>query len=65
MLLPKLDSALSDSVAVVRLTAVQLVPYLGADASPLLARVTELTKDREPAVQHAAQQVLEHFAPKP
>ena len=65
VLLPKLDSALSDSVAVVRLTAVQLVPYLGADASPLLARVTELTKDREPAVQHAAQQVLEHFAPKP
>ena len=64
-MLPKLDAALSDSVPVVRLTALQLVPYLGADASPLIARVTELTKDREPAVQNAARQVLERFAPKP
>jgi hypothetical protein len=58
ILLPKVEAALSDSAAVVRLTALQLVPYLGEEAAPLDAKVRAALQDGDASVRAAARALV-------
>jgi HEAT repeat protein len=59
ILLPRLETALADPIPVVRLTAIQLVPYLGPDGAPLTSLLRAALEDGDEAVRRAAREVLD------
>jgi HEAT repeat protein len=54
----KLGAALDDPDAIVRLTALQLVPYLGEEGAPLDEKVRAALQDRDETVRAAARALL-------
>ncbi len=59
VLLPKLKTALSDPVPIVRVTSAQLIPYLGADGSALVPALIAAMKDDNALASKAARHALE------
>ncbi len=59
ILLPRLEAAITDPVPFVRLTAIQLVPYLGPDGAPLTSLLRAAMEDDDEAVRRAAREVLD------
>lgn len=58
LLLPRIEIAMSDPVPFVRLTAIQLIPYLGPDGAPLAPFLRAALEDGDSAVRQAAGEVL-------
>jgi HEAT repeat protein len=63
-LLPRFESAFKDAVPIVRMTAVQLVPYLGAEGQALDPALIAALKDDAAMVRHAALQAVGPATPE-